>query len=143
MVGRSTPKRSKLPMALGAVAAAIVLVGAGIVAFGLPKTQSGSTPTPATQIESSALGASEPAPGAVGPGSVAPSIASSQPGAQGAGAGPSPAGPPAAGNGDHYVHNVQPNATCAPADALGFTADVTSMRCTTTTTDPQLRWRKS
>lgn len=128
MLGRST----KLGLMLGAVVA--VMVG-GMAALDVLNGESAPAPAPVTRAGSAA----QTAPGS---GDVAPPTTGSQPTAQAAGGVPRPPGPPAAAHGDSYAHNVKPGTPCARAGARGFTADVTLMRCTTTTADSRLRWRK-
>ena len=50
--------------------------------------------------------------------------------------------PPVAGvDGDRYVRNATPGATCPSAGAIGFTTKVQPVHCSTTAADPHLRWR--
>jgi hypothetical protein len=109
-------------------AAALILVGAGVVVASLA-TAPGGTTTPA--------GGSGPAVVVSSP--PVDTIPSSRVGS-GAPVTRAPAPPVPGTSGDRYAHNVTAGATCSPVGALGFTAQVKPMRCTTTATDPHPRW---
>jgi hypothetical protein len=113
---------------LVAGAAAVVLVVAGVVGASLLSSAGTTTPAGRTgprvvvgsQSASTNSPGSKDAPGMVASRTTAPLV----PGT----------------SGDRYAHNVAAGAACSPVGALGFTAQVRPLRCTTITTD-QPRWR--
>lgn len=126
-------RRHRVALATGTVA----LVLAAGVAMLLGLFTPAGTNTPA--------GGSSPVGAAASP-TTAPQTTGTPTTAQSTTAQPT-AGPPNAApavpgtHGDGYVRNVTAGAACSPAGALGFTVDMKQVRCETTATDPNPRWR--
>jgi hypothetical protein len=108
-------------VALGAGAAALVLITGGALLAGLSTSEDPAGP------------AGRPGGAAASPPGEATPPAT--------GASPAGAAPVPGTTGDGYARNVIAEATCSPAGALGFTAQAQPLRCATGAADPHPRWR--